>query len=44
VQVDGLKARPDLNAKLARVVIYIPDRERYHIVILDTDEVHDRRP
>ena len=34
----GLKARPDLNAKHARVVAYVPERERYHVVILGIDE------
>ena len=38
VEVHGLQARPDLNAKHARVVAYVPDRERYHVVILGTDE------
>jgi hypothetical protein len=38
VEVHGLKARPDLNAKHARVVAYVPERERYHVVILGTDE------
>jgi TPR repeat protein len=38
VEVHGLQARPDLNAKHARVVAYVPERERYHVVILGTDE------
>jgi TPR repeat protein len=38
VEVHGLQARPDLNAKRARVVAYVPERERYHVVILATDE------
>ena len=38
VEVNGLKARPDLNTKHAKVVAYIPDRERYHVVILATKE------
>jgi hypothetical protein len=38
VEVHGLQARPDLNAKHARVVAYVPERERYHVVILGTDK------
>jgi TPR repeat protein len=38
VEVHGLQARPDLNAKHTRVVAYVPERERYHVVILGTDE------
>lgn len=44
VEVNGLKARPDLNTKLGRVVIYVPDRERYHVVILGTNEEIYLRP
>jgi hypothetical protein len=38
VEVHGLQARPDLNAKHARAVAYVPERERYHVVIMGTDE------
>ena len=38
VEVRGLQARLDLNAKHARIVAYVPERERYHVVILGTDE------
>ena len=36
VELGGLKARPDLNGKYGRVVMYVRERERYHIVILGT--------
>ena len=38
VKVNGLKARPDINGRRGRVVAYSTDRERYHVVILDTEE------
>ena len=38
VELGGLKARPDLNGKYGRVVMYVRERERYHIVILGTSE------
>lgn len=44
VEVNGLKARPDLNTKQGRVVIYVPDKERYHVVILGTNEEIYLRP
>jgi DnaJ family protein C protein 8 len=38
VELSGLKSRPDLNGKRGRVVSYVPDRERYHVVVLGTNE------
>ena len=36
--VSGLKSRPELNGKRGRVVRYVPDRERYHVVVTETKE------
>ena len=38
VTVSGLKSRPELNGKRGRVVRYVPDRERYHVVVTETKE------
>lgn len=38
VEVNGLKARPDLNGKHGTVVAYAADRERYHVNIVGTEE------
>ena len=34
VEVSGLKARPDLNGAHGRVIVYMPDRERYQVRIM----------
>jgi len=44
VEVSGLKARPDLNGAHGRVIIYVPDRERYQVRILGTGEEIYLRP
>ena len=38
VEVAGLKARPDLNGKVASVVAYAADRERYQVRMRDGGE------
>ena len=38
VTVSGLKSRPKLNGKRGRIVRYVPDRERYHVVVTETKE------
>ncbi len=38
VSIFGLKARPDLNGARGRMVAYVPERERYHVVVADTKE------
>ena len=38
VTVNGLKARPDLNGKTAKIVAYVPERERYHLTMDDGEQ------
>jgi DnaJ family protein C protein 8 len=38
VSISGLKARPDLNGLNGVVVAYVAERERYHVVVSDTEE------
>ena len=38
VTISGLKSRPELNGKRGRVIKYVPDRERYHVVVAETKE------
>ena len=38
IKIDFLNARPDLNGRLARLVEFLPDRARWHAIVLQTDE------
>ena len=40
VEIHGLKARPDLNGKRARVVTFASDRDRYQITVDGGEELY----
>ena len=42
VEVQGLKARPDLNGKRAKIVAYVGERERYQVKVDEGEEIYLR--